>query len=209
VSADTVLERFREFCGIIHKYGITQVHGVLLRGQTNSNFVHEGASVEYPGLPTSSTWPNDMIRKLAEPIRFEVREDLINYLRDSRDEVALHGFYHTDYSAMSASEQREEIAKGLELLKKLFPDKAIRYFIAPFNRTNEHTRAISGEFGLEVLAADGVHLEERLHKNDLQIEPDVWYRYHHHRFYPESTVRYYKLSLEALDTALARNFRSR
>ena len=203
VSADTSLERFQEFCSIFQKYGINQIHGVTLRGQTNSYFTYQNDSVEYEGHPNVGKLPNSLIRTLSEDFRFEDRKDLINYLNESPDEIALHGLYHTDHGVMTAVEQREDMAKGLELLRKLLPEKRIRYFIAPFNRTNQYTYQVAAEFGLKVLAAEGVHLEEQLH--DLHFEPETWYRYHHHRFYPESTVRYFKLSLEALDAALARN----
>ncbi len=202
VSADTCMERFREFCAIFRKYRLDQVHGITLRGRTNSYFEHEGDPVEYEGLPNVAKLPNSLIRKLSDDVRFEERRDLVNYLRESPDEIALHGLYHTDYAAMSGVEQLEEMRNGLDLLKQLLPRKRIRYFIAPFNRTNPETYRVAGQLGLRVLAAEGVHLEERLH--DLRIEPETWYRYHHHRFYPESTYRYSDLSLELLDKALSK-----
>jgi hypothetical protein len=204
VSADTCLERFQQFCAIFAKHGIQQLHGITLRGRTNSSFKHDGDAAEYEGLPNIGTLPNGRIRDLSAGLRFEDREDLIAYLGESSDEVALHGLYHTDYSAMTALEQREDIKEGLDLLRKLFPRKRIAYFIAPFNRTNEYTRDVAAEFGLKVLAGDGVHLEERLH--DLKVQPETWYRYHHHRFYPESTFPHWRLSLEALEKSLACNF---
>jgi glycosyltransferase involved in cell wall biosynthesis len=204
VSADTDLERFREFCAIFQRHGIEQLHGITLRGRTNSNFKCEEASVEYEGLPDLGKLPNSKIRDLSAGFLFEERQDLIDYLQNSTDQVALHGYYHTDYSMMTASEQREEISRGMELLARLFPHKRVRYFIAPFNRTNAETFAVVKEFGLTVLAADGVHMEEHLY--DFHLEPETWYRYHHHRFYPESTFPHWCLSLNALETALARNF---
>jgi glycosyltransferase involved in cell wall biosynthesis len=203
VSADTCLQRFGEFCDIFRKYGIQQVHGVTLRGRTSSYFTHNGEPAEYDGWPSLSVLSNDAIRKLSDDLRLEEQENLVAYLRRCPDEIALHGLYHTDYSVMNGLEQRHEIAKALKLLAKLFPRKKVRYFIAPFNRTNQYTYKVASEFGLQVLAADGVHMEVCL--NNLHLEPETWYRYHHHRFYPESTYRYSKLSFDALDTALARN----
>src|SRR5262249_13787427 len=125
----------------------------------------------------------------------------------SPDEVALHGLYHTDYSTMSAEEQERDIAEGLALMHRLFPYKPVRYFIAPFNRTNASTYEVAARYGLTVLAADGVHLEEQL--DQLEIQPRMWYRYHHHRFYPESKFSHFKLSIQKLDDALDKNFGSR
>ena len=91
-----------------------------------------------------------------------------------------------------------------ETCSRLFPARPIRYFIAPFNRTNEHTASAAAKFGLRVLAARGIHLEEQLHQ--LEVREGEWYRYHHHRFYPESTFPHWSLSMEALERALDRCF---
>jgi glycosyltransferase involved in cell wall biosynthesis len=204
VSGDTCLERLREFCGIFHKFGLTQVHGVTLRGRTNSYYSHEGDSVEYEGLPNIGKLPNSLIRELSGDVKLEERIDLIDYLNAEPDEIALHGLYHTDYSAMTRDEQMQEMEAGLNALKKIFPQKRIRYFIPPFNRTNAATYEVANELGLQVLGAEGVHLEEHLHSFTAKAE--TWHRYHHHRFYPESTFPYWNLSLNGLEHALSRNF---
>jgi peptidoglycan/xylan/chitin deacetylase (PgdA/CDA1 family) len=131
-----------------------------------------------------------------------MRSDLIEYLLSSPDEIAFHGLYHTDHSTMSLSELRSEMTEGLEILRRIFPSKPIRYFIAPFNRTSALTYQVAGELGLRVLAMDGVHMEAAL--ANLRLEPRTWYRYHHHRFYPESKFPHFNLSLEALDAAFSR-----
>ncbi len=207
VSGDTCLESFRRFCEIFWKYGLTQVHGVTLHGRTNALYRYEGEAVEYEGYETISRLPCALIRELSVGLNLEDRPDLIEFLAGSPDEVALHGLYHTDFSKMTAEEQRHDIDEGLRVLQRLFPRKPVRYFIAPFNRTNEATYEVCREFALTVLAADsGVHLEDQLER--LIIQPATWYRYHHHRFYPESACDYFKhkLTLEALDAALGRNF---
>lgn len=203
VSADTDLELFRRFCTIFWNHGLRQVHGITLRGRTNSYFGHEGDSVEYEGLPNIGKLPNPMIRELSADFRFENRPDLVEFLKESPDEIALHGYFHTDYSTMCAAEQESDMADGLELLNRLFPTKPVRYFIAPFNRTNCHTVEVARKFGLHVLTAEGIHLEENLHA--LKVVNGVWHRYHHHRFYPQSTFPHWNLSLEALDETLGRN----
>jgi len=43
----------------------------------------------------------------------------------------------------------------------------------------------------------------------LEARPRTWYRYHHHRFYPESRFSYHELSIEKLDAAFARNFNAK
>lgn len=200
VSGDTDFANFERFCRVFWKYGYTQVHGITLNGRTNTLFLQEGDGVEYEGEKSIAHLPNDRIRELSRDVRFEDRADLIGFINESPDEVALHGLYHTDYEKMTPQEQRRDMEEGLQALKKLFPDKNIRYFIAPFNRTNSDTYLVARELGLEVLAASGVHLEDRI--QNLTLASSTWHRYHHHRFYPESRFNYYDLSLEILDAAL-------
>jgi len=166
--------------------------------------MHGDTAVQYEGFGSLSELDNETIRCLSEGKAIEDRSDLVQWLSQIPDELALHGLYHTDYSTMSARDQDQDMAEGLALMKRLFPKKRIRYFIAPFNRTNAATCEVAARHGLAVLAAEGIHLEEQLDR--LEVRPRTWYRYHHHRFYPESRVTYYDLSMEKLDAALARNF---
>jgi hypothetical protein len=203
VSWDTNMERFRDFCRAFWTHGFTQVHGVTLRGRTAAVFHNGRDATEYEGEENLSLLANDRIRALSAGLKTEDRPELVSFLNEHGDEVALHGLFHTDHSKMSADEQRRDIGEGLELLGRLFPHKTVRYFIAPFNRTNEATHAVCGEFGLAVLGTQGVLLEADL--AGVKFKPGTWYRYHHHRFYPESAFRNYRLSLPALDAALDRN----
>jgi hypothetical protein len=202
ISAENELSQIKEFCDIFHRYGFSQVHGVLLKGRSSEVYWHDGQEVAYENRPSIAKLPNDEIRKLSVGWDFSMRSDLIEYLLQSPDEIAFHGLYHTDHSTMSLAELRSEMTEGLEILHSLFPSKPIRYFIAPFNRTSALTYQVAGELGLRILAMDGVHLEAGL--ANLQLEPRTWYRYHHHRFYPESKFPHFKLSLNALDTAMSK-----
>jgi hypothetical protein len=206
VSWDTSLEEFRSFCAVFHKHKQFQVHGVTLRGCTNTAHIRDGVGVEYQGFDTIAKLDNATIRQLSEGRAIEDRTDLVDYLNASPDEVALHGLYHTDYSTMSAEEQDRDITEGLALMRRLFPGKRIRFFIAPFNRTNTETYAVAARHGLTVQAEEGVALEAELHR--LRLQPGQWYRYHHHRFYPQSLFAYYPLSIERLDKSLERNLSS-
>lgn len=201
VSVDTDLNSFRRFCETFWKHGYTQIHGVTLYGNTNTPYQYEGNAAEYDGYDSVANLSNKKIIELSQGKNFAERQDIIDFLNNSADEVALHGLYHTDYSTMSAKQQREHISKGLEMLDKLFPNKVVRYFIAPFNRTNDSLYKVCREFKLQVLSATGVHLEAEL--TNLKIKPNTSYRYHHHRFYPESKFDYYELSIESLDKALS------
>jgi glycosyltransferase involved in cell wall biosynthesis len=203
VSWDTDLENFRLFCAVFQKYGQTQIHGITLHGCTNVLHVHNGAEAEYEGFDNVAQLDNATIKQLSVGKAIEDRADIIEFLNGSADEVALHGLFHTDYSVMSEEEQDRDIGEGLTKMQRLFPRKHIRFFIAPFNRTNPATYQVAARYGLKVCADQGVHLEEEL--NNLVIRPKQWYRYHHHRFYPDRFT-YYQLSIEKLDAALRRNF---
>lgn len=202
VSGDTSLEEFKKFCEVFHKYGLTQVHGITLRGNTNTLFKYADTPVEYDGYDTVANLDNQVIRKLSDCTVFEERSDLIDYLNRIPDEIALHGLFHVDYSKMTYDEQKDEIMRGLDILRKLFPRKKIIYFIPPFNRTNEFTYKVCGELKLKVLTTEGVHLESEIDR--LVLRKNTWYRYHHHRFYLVSVFSYYDLSIEKLDAALGK-----
>jgi len=206
VSYETPLEYFERFCKIFWKYSLTQVHGITLRGRTSTCFSFGSEPSEYQGVENLSRLSNSRIRELSEGLNFEDRKDLVDFLRGGPDEIALHGYYHTDYSMMTAEEQGRDIEIGLEILKKLFPNKTVRYFIPPFNRVNDALHRTCGALGLDMLAASGVHLEAEL--GTLSVQPETWYQYHHHRFYPGSTFNRCKLSMELLDAALRQNVRS-
>jgi len=203
VSWDTSLSDFRKFCGIFHGYGQTQVHGIVLNGCTNTRYRFGATPAEYEGQDTLARLDNTTIRKLSRGMELSERQDLVGYLNSIPDELALHGLYHVDFSAMSLSEQKKDLEQGLEAMGRLFPKKRVRYFIPPFNRVSEQTAVACHSLGLEVLSLDGVHLEAEL--RSLTLKPSTWYRYHHHRFYPESSFGYYPLSLEALEAMLKRN----
>lgn len=202
VSFDTNMDNFRKFCSFFTKNGFKQIHGVTINGNTNTLYKYNNDPVEYENKANISTLSYDAIVELSSNKNISSRTELIKFLNDSRDEVALHGLYHTDYSKMSETQQREDISRGLAELGQLFPLKKIEYFIPPFNRTNDATYKVCADLGLKVLGKEGIHLEEAIAENKLHFNTSVWYRYHHHRFYPETAFTYYKLSLSQLERSL-------
>ncbi|MDH4981186.1 glycosyltransferase [Hyphomicrobium sp. D-2] len=202
VSCDTPLQTFKAFCEIFWRHGYSQVHGVTLRGRTCDFTTYDGEPVPYSGMPPLSKLPNHVIRHIADRESVAEHTELVSFLNDAPDELALHGLYHVDHSVMSGDELRGDISEGLSIMKKTFPRKLVRYFIPPFNRSSDQLVDVCREFDLHVLGTDGVHLEAQI--SDVTIEEGVWYRYHHHRFYPESTCRYYPTTLASLDAALGR-----
>lgn len=198
VSVDTHLGHFRDFCEIFHKYGYTQTHAVNLYGYTNCAFLVDGIPATYKGYNLGTT-ENAKIIELSQGKFIGDNKALIAYLNQIPDDIALHGLYHTDYSKMSYEEQKKDIQEGLRLLKELFPNKEVKIFVAPFNRTNKFTYKVCKELNLRVSAQEGEHLEDMIANARYGLKNGETYRYHHHRFYPETTFFYYDLNLDTLN----------
>ena len=199
---DTPFTQFQQFCAAFRRHGFTQIHAISLHGATCSFATHEGKGVTYPGHANLGALPNALIRELSAGKPFAERRDLIDLVAAGDDDIALHGYYHTDYAKMTLAEQRADITRGLEDLDLLFPRKVVRTFVPPFNRFNADTVAVCREFGLTLLATDGIHFEERI--LDPPALPGAVYRYHHHRFYPETTCTFYPTTMDTLDAALGK-----
>ena len=202
VSVDSNLQYFKKFCEVFHTYGFTQLHAVNLYGYTNCNFITNGVPSPYDGYANLGSLDNATIRKLSAGKFIGDNKELVKYLNDIPDKIALHGLYHTDYSKMTYAQQKKDIQKGLDLLNALFPLKKIDTFVAPFNRTNDDTYRVCRELGLKVSALEGEHLEDMIEHRRYGIKNGEIYRYHHHRFYPESKFRCYNLSIERLNKFL-------
>lgn len=201
VAADTHLEHFKRFCKIFHDNGFTQIHGVTLYGHCNTLYDYGGLPSEYVDETPLSFMRNSHIKKLSKKYPIKNNVALVKYLDDIPDELAFHGVYHSDFSQMTRAEQEETFRIGLEQMKVLFPKKQVRYFIPPFNRINDCTESSARRFGLSILATDGIHFESVIHTNS-SFSKQV-YRYHHHRFYPETRFKHYALNFSILENALS------
>lgn len=203
LTADTNLSLFKQFCSVFHENHFTQIHAVTLRGHCNVLYQYGGIPSEYPDEPPISLMTNRQIEILSKDIQLKNQLELINYINSIPDEVAFHGTCHFDFSQMTEKEQIEEFKTGMLELKNIFPQKDIKYFIPPFNRTNEYTEKIASAFGLQTLLFEGRHLEEEI--DSIEDLYHTIYRYHHHRFYPESTFSYYTLNLQKIGKFLHKN----
>lgn len=200
VAPDTDVASFKIFCNIFHSNGFSQIHAVTLSGFCNVEHDYGGVATEYAKLPPICYWKNEDIRRASYALQMEDCKDLVAYLNSIDDELAFHGTAHFDFSQMSEAEQDIEFTQGIERMKHLFPYKKVRFFVPPFNRVNEYTDRVAARHGLIVMRPDGVHLEERL--GNIEFFTHTEYRYHHHRFYPQSRFDYYDLTLDALSNVL-------
>lgn len=72
---------------------------------------------------------------------------LVNWLRSSPHEIAIHGYKHVRYPFLSAKQQFLEIKKAVQVFKKLkIPFKGFR---APYNTYSETTMELVEKFGFE------------------------------------------------------------
>lgn len=197
VSFDSNVEHLREFCDIFHAFGYIQMHGITLYGRTNCSYIRNGIPALYDSIDPMDIYDYEICKSVSTDYIGDNKE-LIMYLNSIPDELALHGLYHSDYSKMNYEEQYHDIEEALRILHELFPHKVITTFIAPFNHTNVDTYKVCEKFGLRVSQEEGEHLEDMIANNRGPIQKGQLYRYHHHRFYPESTFSYYDLSIEKL-----------
>jgi len=148
----TDVTQLKQFCDVFYKYQFTQIHGVILRGQS-----------AFPKI-----LPNGIIMSMAEH-DIEQNHDLIEFLNHSPDELALHGLYHTFYHEMPDGLQELHIQAGLEIMQRLFPNKSVTKFICPDNKYNDHTLKLMDKFNLEIMHdsnPDAIHLEQLFHIPD-------------------------------------------
>lgn len=202
VAFDSNLEHFKQLCAVFHKYGYVQLHAVTLFGKLNCSYIINGIPAMYDSINPYDIHIYSVCKSVSQEYYIGNNKELIVYLNSIPDPIALHGLYHSDYSEMSYDQQDADIKEGLRLLHELFPHKVVDTFVAPFNKTNEDTFRVCEKYGLRVSAVEGEHLEEMIHRNFGRIMPGQVYRYHHHRFYPETTFFYYKLDVLRLDQFL-------
>lgn len=197
VSFDTDINSFKKFCEIFHRFGFIQTHGVVLWGRCNNTTTYNGEGWIFNEITPDEYHEYEKCVSVSKEYIGDNKE-LIEYLNESPDKIALHGLYHSDYSRMDYSQQEKDISEGLKLLHGLFPNKVIDTFIAPFNGTNDDTYRVCEKYGLKVSAFEGEHFELRVSQGKGPLYDNELYRYHHHRFYDESTFCYYDLSLDKL-----------
>lgn len=201
VSYDTNVENFIKFNEVFHRYGFVQLHGINLWGRTNYSILVGEQPWIYEDITPEEIHEYEKCKEVSTDYIGD-NYKLIKYINSIPDPIALHGLYHSDYSQMTYEQQEHDIVEGLKCLKKLFPHKQVDTFIAPFNLVNEYTYLVCAKYGLRVSALEGEHLEDRIANDKGPLYEGEIYRYHHHRFYPESTCNFYNLSMDILEEYL-------
>ncbi len=201
VSCETLVEQFKHFCAVFHKYGYLQLHGITLNGWTEERFeVSDKCNGIYSfSKPIDQMNPKEIIQASQGKFLGDNKE-LVDYINKIPDPIALHGKYHYNFTQLSEAEQEEDIVASLKICSELFPHKVIKDFIPPYNAYNVSTQKICKKYGLTLHTDQGAHLEAMIHyANQCALEEGQEYRYHHHRFYNSSTFNHYDLSIEKLN----------
>lgn len=110
VGTDTNLAKLKKFCEICDNYGYKIIQAITPIGTC--------------GKYARSHLTNDQIRLLSFK-KLEENEELINYLRNRNDLIAVHGLWHTHEPPESEIAIAKSILEGLGLTPT--------YFVPPFN----------------------------------------------------------------------------
>lgn len=68
-------------------------------------------------------------------------------------ELALHGWEHNDFSAMSRKQQQSALIESNKKMLALFGEKS-QIFIPPMNKFNNNTLTVMNELGLKIISSD-------------------------------------------------------
>jgi hypothetical protein len=132
VGADTPMEDLRRFCDICDTRGFKILQGIVIEGDI---------------LNMDNIVTNEQIKVMGNGRQIFDNAELIDFLKQRDDLIAVHGFWHTHVPT------REEIEKS----KRLLIDAGLTptYFIPPFNE-GEYGQYICG---LKVSTKDAQNIE--------------------------------------------------
>jgi hypothetical protein len=158
VSVDTCVADLQRFCDICDRRGLKILQGITVMGNT-------GSKIDY-------RMTNDQIKALGGGLVFE-NEELIDYLIQRNDLIAVHGLWHTH----EPSESEIESAKRMLTRVYLKPT----YFIPPFNE-GEYENEVCG---LKVSTKDAQNIEHYFQTEDVPITEIAYTHYwRYSKWYP-------------------------
>ena len=140
VSVDTCMADFYKFCDICDRHGLKILQGITVMGNT-------GARIDY-------RMTNDQIKALGGGSVFE-NEELIDFLIQRNDLIAVHGLWHTHEPTES------EIESAKRMLTRVYLKPT--YFIPPFNE-GDYPDEICG---LKVSTKDAHNIEHYFQTEDI------------------------------------------
>jgi hypothetical protein len=158
VSVDTALADLQRFCDICDRRGFKILHGVVVCGNTHK--------IDY-------RMTNDQIKSLGPSRQIFENEELIDFLIQRNDLIAVHGLWHTHVPA------EKEIESAKRMLTRVYLKPT--YFIPPFNEGEYPTEIC----GLKVSTNDAQNIEHYFETSDVpttEIAYTHFWRYG--RWYP-------------------------
>lgn len=110
VSADTTLQEIKTFCEICDKYNFPIMHAITLIGECRK--------------VKTRRWDNEKIKSLSDK-KFSDNHDVINYLKNRNDLIAVHGLYHSHIPSL----------REIKIAKEILVSLGFRptHFVPPFN----------------------------------------------------------------------------
>lgn len=151
VAWDTSLASLQKLSGVFGKHGQRQIHGVCLNGRNNSTCARRRCRRVRGPAPAVET-PEQRDQAAFRGVAAWRAAGFVGWLDRTRDELALHGLYHTDYAAMSEAEQDRDMGEGLRAMRQLFPSKRVRQASSRRSTVPMPTPTAARRHGLEVLA---------------------------------------------------------
>lgn len=169
VHVGTDLGHLYHFCEICDRHEARIIQAITPFGNLRPLY-NDGAAA----------WDNRQIQEQCGDLCIRNNRELVRFLRDRQDVIALHGWEHLHYSRLPPAKVETHVLAGILLLADLFNRKP-EFLVAPFNEWDPTMLEIHG---LRVLAADSPHLEEiLLGREPVPENPDnLIYRCHSWRF---------------------------
>jgi len=186
VLVDTDASRFAKMCRIIRRHDFDHLIGVTPLGEGRKMWARE-KSVRGIHVSKVAFFDNFRARILLGTKCIEDNERLIELINTELDKpgaiLALHGFHHYRYDAISARKASIELSNGIELLSKLF-NRRVTVFIPPFNCWSQQTELVCKSLNLSIDKCS-VGFDRRIQNmsneeivqlaKDQSSEPEVYY----------------------------------
>lgn len=115
ISADTDLDLLSRFCDLCDKFNVPIIHAVTPLGFTHG---------------IERAWSNQQIIEFSGHHTIADRPDLLSFLNQRCDEIAIHGLWHTH------SPSRADLSVSYAILVSLIK-KDIKTLVWPFNEQGE------------------------------------------------------------------------
>ena len=191
ITMDQSAEVCGEIWGTVHSRGLKQILGCVPRGKIHPLLGRK---------PSGKTF--EWIKRECGGGFLHENEDLVTTVKGSlkkNDGLALHGYYHVNYTALPDSVIRNHFSLGVDYLNEVFGMKP-SYFVPPFNRCSETIINIASELGMRTTWR-GIALDGYIKKGG-NLEAKEISRNHPPFYHPQTFEKEFKPRLNRFTTYL-------